>query len=283
MRLGIFFLFALFVFGATLKEEYKIKSNEVYSNDLVANAPRFFISRFGNAFEFEVPSTDVIALFKRYGITLDAKKERIKFVYQTPKEFAGLQKQVGEFFAQAYPSLKIKAIYLKSLGKVSGTSFKASLTPSILKKSKFEFLAQSNTKEGGVVFMCEVVGEIEVYVASQDIRSRQTFDQNNTQKQTIPFRGFLQEPALKEEISNSQAKSFIKNAQIITRNKLTPKTLIQRGEMIDVVLQDGGVKIEMRAEALKDGALGEVISAKNPTSKKTFKVRVIAQGRGEVL
>ena len=283
MKFGVLLLFALFAFGATLKEEYKIKGNEIYSNDLFASAPRFFISRFGNAFEFEVPSGDVIALFKRYGINLQAEKENIKFVYQTPQEFADLQKQVGEFFAQAYPSLKIKAIYLKPLGKVEGSSFQALLTPSILKKSKFEFFAQSNAKEGGVVFVCEIVGEIEVYVANEDIRSRQAFDQNNIQKQVIPFRGFLQEPALKEELKSSQAKSFIKKSQVITRNKLTPKTLIQRGEMIDVVLQEEGVKIEMRAEALKNGTLGEVITAKNPSSKKTFKIKVIAQGRGEVL
>ncbi|RDU70063.1 flagella basal body P-ring formation protein FlgA [Helicobacter cholecystus] len=283
MRLSLFFLFVFFAFGVNLQEEYKVKGNEIYSNDLIADAPRFFIARFGDTFEFEIPSADLIALFKRYGIKLEATKDMTKFIYQTPKAFANLQKQVKKFFLQAYPSLKIKTIYLKPLSKASDTSFEALLTPSVLKKSKFEFLAKSTPKEGGIIFACEIVGEIEVYLASEDIRSRQIFNPSNIQKQNIAFKGFLQEPALYEDLMNSQAKGFIKKAQIITRNKLSPRTLIEKGGMIDVVLQEGGVRVEMRVEALKSGSLGEVIPARNPTSKKNLKIKVIAEGKGEVL
>ena len=52
--------------------------------------------------------------------------------------------------------------------------------------------------------------------------------------------------------------------------------------MIDAFLQEGGVRIELRVEALKNAVLGEVISAKNPTSKKILKVKITAQGKGEV-
>lgn len=282
MRVLLCLFFAIFTFGVELQNEYKIQGNEIYSSDLVKNAPRFFVARFGNAFEFSVPSDEIISLFDRYSIKLKSASENIKFVYQTPKEFLGLQKQIRDYFLKAYPTLKIQKIYLRTLGKVSGDVFEASLTLSILKKNRFEFFAKSNQKEGGVVFVCEIVGEIEVFVASKDIRSRQSFDKTNITKQTLPFSGFFQEPASQEEIEKSQAKTFIKSDQIITRNKLAPKTLVQKGEMIDAFLQEGGVRIELRVEALKNAVLGEVISAKNPTSKKILKVKITAQGKGEV-
>lgn len=282
MRILLFSFLLTFCLSANLQNEYKIQGNEIYSDHILKNTPKFFIASFGNAFEFKIASKDLIALFKRYGINLEGSGE-VRFVYQTPKRFLDLQNQVKSYFLQAYPSLKIKEIYLKPLSQTASKNFQASLTPSILKKNKFEFFAQSDGKEGGVVFLCGILGEIEVFVANGDIRSRQEFNRANTKKQIIPFKGFFQEPAVKDEIFQSQAKGFIKNTQIITRTKLAPKTLVQRGEMIDVVFQENGVKIETRLEAQKNGSLGEIITAKNLESKKIVKVKVIAQGKGEVL
>lgn len=279
---GLLVLFlCVFSWGVVLQKEYTISSNEIYSNDLIKNAPKFFIAQFGNAFEFVLPSKELVALFEKNKIKLEAQAEEVRFVYETSKAYQGLQKQVKDYFLKAYPSLKIQKIYLRPLSKALAHSFEASFTPSILKKSRFEFLAQSSA--GAVVFTCEIVGKIEVYVATEDIRSRQNFTQANIQKQTLPFRGFFQEPALLEEIEQSQAKGFIKSTQIITRNKLSPQTLVWRGEMIDVVLQEGGVRIETRLEAQKNASLGEIITAKNPATKKSLKVKITAKGRGEVL
>lgn len=281
MRILIFFLLAVFGFCAPLQKEYFVKSNIVYSVDILKNVPIFPIGHLGDGFELSIPSEKIITLFERHKIKLESTSKEVKFIYQTPKEFAPLQQQIKDYFLKTYPELHIKEVHLRTSDKTL-SDLTAMLNPSILKRNKFNFFAKSN-QQGGAFFVCEIEGEIDVYIASENIRSRQSFDSSNITKQTIPFVEFSQEPATLEEIQKSQARAFIKAMQTITRNKLSPRTLVQKGDMIDVFLYENGVRVEMRVEAMRSGALGEVIRAKNPTSKKTIKVKVTAKGKGEVL
>ncbi|MCD6293312.1 MAG: flagellar basal body P-ring formation protein FlgA [Deltaproteobacteria bacterium] len=57
--------------------------------------------------------------------------------------------------------------------------------------------------------------------------------------------------------------------------RLQPYRLIKRGELVQVLLQQGGVRISTRGVAMGNGTLKEIITVKNPTSRKFFQAQVV--------
>ena len=61
-----------------------------------------------------------------------------------------------------------------------------------------------------------------------------------------------------------------------------PKT-VERGDAVTVVAGVGSAKIEAPGEALSSGRCGDIIPIRNPRSNRTFRARIVAAGRVEVL
>ena len=62
---------------------------------------------------------------------------------------------------------------------------------------------------------------------------------------------------------------------ILFARDLQLRTVIHRGQIADAVLQDGALNIMMKVEALEDGAPGQVIHFRNPTSQRNLTGRVL--------
>jgi len=62
----------------------------------------------------------------------------------------------------------------------------------------------------------------------------------------------------------------------------TPKA-VERGDTVAVSAEVGSAQIEAPGEALRSGGCGEVILVRNPRSNRTFKARITAVGKVEVL
>ena len=67
----------------------------------------------------------------------------------------------------------------------------------------------------------------------------------------------------------------------LPNKRIQPYRLIKRGDLVQVVLQQGGVKINTRGVAMGNGTLKEIITVKNPTSRKYYQAQVV--GFGEVV
>lgn len=53
------------------------------------------------------------------------------------------------------------------------------------------------------------------------------------------------------------------------------RTVIHRGQVADAILQDGALNITMKVEALEDGAPGQMIHFRNPTSQRSLTGKVL--------
>lgn len=53
------------------------------------------------------------------------------------------------------------------------------------------------------------------------------------------------------------------------------RTVIHRGQVADAVLQDGGLNITMKVEAMEDGAPGQMIHFRNPASQRSLTGKVL--------
>lgn len=266
-----------------IKETYSISSNEIYSTDLLPQAPKFLIARFGESFELKIPSQNLKELFSSHSLTLSTSYPQITFFYKNPLPLTQVKEKIKSALLEQYPTIHIKEIRLKPIGKDLNHQKVFELTKiqnAMFKKKTFQILL--NTPSGVVPFVCEVDAEIEVYVAKEDIRAREELGGQNAEKKKVRFEGFLQPPISKKEFLSSSARSFIKQGQIITTNKIKPKLFVKKGDKVEVSLQEGGVEITSSVEALANGGLGEEIMARNPTSKKIIKIKITAQGKGEV-
>lgn len=280
-RLVFFLLYSLL--HSQIKETYNISSNEIYSTDLLPQAPKFLIARFGENFELKIPTQNLKGLFASYSLEFVSEYPQITFFYKNSLPLTQVKQKIKTAFLEQYPTIYIKEIRLKPIGKDLNHQKVFELTKiqnAMFKKKTFQILL--NTSNGIIPFLCEVDAEIEVYVAKEDIRAREDLDSQNVAKKKVKFEGFLQPPINEQELLSSSARSFIKQDQVITINKIKPKLLVKKGDMIEVSLQESGVSINARLEAMQNGGLGEVIMVKNPTSKKTLKVKITAYGKGEV-
>ncbi|MEA3332376.1 MAG: flagellar basal body P-ring formation chaperone FlgA [Pseudomonadota bacterium] len=65
----------------------------------------------------------------------------------------------------------------------------------------------------------------------------------------------------------------------LSRKRLQPYRLIKRGDLVQVLLQQGGVRISTRGVAMGNGTLKDIITVKNPTSRKFFQAQVVGSGK----
>lgn len=56
---------------------------------------------------------------------------------------------------------------------------------------------------------------------------------------------------------------------------LTPRALVRKGELVDVVVREGALSISMKALAVSTGSLGDVVAVRNLQSKREFPAEVI--------
>lgn len=266
-----------------IKESYSILSNEIYSTHLLPKAPKFLIARFGENFSLTLSTQKLKELFASHSLTFNPPYPQITFIYHSSLPLTQVKEKISQALILEYPKIQIQDIKLKPIGRdISPQTILElkTIQNAMFKKKSFQILL--NTPEGVVPFLCEVQARLEVYVAREDIKAREELNASNVERKWVEFEGFIQTPISESEFLSSSARSFIKQGQIITSNKIKPKFFVKKGDMIEVSLQEEGVKITTRLEAMQNGALGEEIVARNPTSKKNIKIKITGAGKGEI-
>jgi flagella basal body P-ring formation protein FlgA len=79
------------------------------------------------------------------------------------------------------------------------------------------------------------------------------------------------------------AKQTIRKGYVIVPNYITPRVLVKRNDIVPVEVVSGNLTVSMRAKALADAAIGDVIDCQNLTSKQTFSAVLRKDGVLEVL
>ena len=63
---------------------------------------------------------------------------------------------------------------------------------------------------------------------------------------------------------------------------LAPRALVRKGQVVEVVANEGMLSISMKGQATRSGALGEVVTIRNLESKREFPAEVIDENRVRV-
>lgn len=68
----------------------------------------------------------------------------------------------------------------------------------------------------------------------------------------------------------------------LTWNDLAPRALVRKGQLVDVVANEGLLSISMKGQATRSAALGEVVVVRNLESKREFSAEVIDENKVRV-
>ncbi len=68
----------------------------------------------------------------------------------------------------------------------------------------------------------------------------------------------------------------------LTWRDVARRSLVHRGQVVEVLASDGALVITMKALAMQDGAQGESVRVRNIESKREFIAKVTAENRAEV-
>lgn len=78
------------------------------------------------------------------------------------------------------------------------------------------------------------------------------------------------------------AKRSIRYAAVITPRMVKPKRLVNRGDIITIIAEIGGLKIRTTGEALMNGHQGQIIQVKNNRSGRRVSAEVVARSTVKV-
>lgn len=68
----------------------------------------------------------------------------------------------------------------------------------------------------------------------------------------------------------------------LTWNDLVPRSLVRKGQVVEVVANEGMLSISMKGQATRNGTRGEVINVRNLESKREFPAEVIDENKVRV-
>ncbi|GAA7192362.1 flagellar basal body P-ring formation chaperone FlgA [Helicobacter pylori] len=159
----------------------------------------------------------------------------------------------------------------------------------------YELNASNKLKKDGVVFLrlenepnlrlpvrYSVIGSMQVFKSMGAIKKDENITASNTQKERVLF-GTLSNPLLEGAIGKVSAKNFIPPNTLLSADKTQALIIVRKNDIITGVYEEGQISIEISLKALENGALNQIIQAKNLESNKILKAKVLSSSKAQIL
>lgn len=219
----------------------------------------------GSAFSAPVPELDSEALMQHC---------RLEILAAVEKELSGVEDLQVEDFGGIEAWLSGSAADSRiSILKVGCWNRRNGVVPVQLLRQ------QNDGREARRWFKIRLRGRQQVLLAKRDLRRGEPVCSTDFVSRLVDCQ------SLKRETLNYipekmvfQLTCNIKAGESLPAKRLKPFRMIKRGELVHVVLQQGGINVSTRGLAMGNGALQDIITVKNPTSKKYYQARVVAPG-----
>ncbi|NHA57757.1 flagella basal body P-ring formation protein FlgA [Helicobacter pylori] len=194
---------------------------------------------------------------------------------------------------------EIKAIYLKEYKdlKLEIETINLEIPERFSNASilSYELNASNKLKKDGVVFLrlenepnlrlpvrYSVIGSMQAFKSASAIKKDENITASNTKKERVLF-GALSNPLLEGAIDKVSAKHFIPPDTLLSVDKTQALIIVRKNDIITGVYEEGQISIEISLKALENGALNQIIQAKNLESNKILKAKVLSSSKAQIL
>ncbi|WP_231246638.1 flagellar basal body P-ring formation chaperone FlgA [Helicobacter pylori] len=197
-----------------------------------------------------------------------------------------LKTEIKEAYLKKYKDLKleIETINLEIPERFSNApilSYELNASNK-LKKDGFVFLRLENEPNLRLPVRYSVIGSMQVFRSIGAIKKDENITANNTQKERVLF-GALSNPLLEGAIGKVSAKNFIPPNTLLSADKTQALIIVRKNDIITGVYEEGQISIEISLKALENGALNQIIQAKNLESNKILKAKVLSSSKVQIL
>ncbi|GAA9355443.1 flagellar basal body P-ring formation chaperone FlgA [Helicobacter pylori] len=197
-----------------------------------------------------------------------------------------LKTEIKEAYLKEYKDLKleIETIHLEIPERFSNASILS-----------YELNASNKLKKDGVVFLrlenepnlrlpvrYSVIGSMQAFKSASAIKKDENITADNTKKERVFF-GALSNPLLEGAIGKVSAKNFIPPNTLLSMDKTQALIIVRKNDIITGVYEEGQISIEISLKALENGALNQIIQAKNLESNKILKAKVLSSSKAQIL
>ncbi|WP_187878391.1 flagellar basal body P-ring formation chaperone FlgA [Helicobacter pylori] len=197
-----------------------------------------------------------------------------------------LKTEIKEAYLKEYKDLKleIETINLEIPERFSHASILS-----------YELSASNKLKKDGVVFLrlenepnlrlpvrYSVIGSMQAFKSASAIKKDENITANNTKKERVLF-GTLSNPLLEGAIDKVSVKHFIPPDTLLSMDKTQALIIVRKNDIITGVYEEGQISIEISLKALENGALHQIIQAKNLESNKILKAKVLSSSKAQIL
>jgi len=132
----------------------------------------------------------------------------------------------------------------------------------------------------------DVKATVQCLVASADLIFGQPIDPANLRIETreeFPSRQTCDAgDARIDDVAGRLPRRTIRAGTVVQKQWLEAPKLVLHGEIVKVDVISGSTRLEAEGVAETSGSLGEMISVRNPESKRRFRARVVSKGRVRV-
>jgi flagella basal body P-ring formation protein FlgA len=185
--------------------------------------------------------------------------------------FAGLIEQnISKVYKKTYPTIKIDKIIIKNYKnkpiKYIDTSY---INP---KRVSGTLRVNSN------FIFYKIDATIKVLKSTTDIKKDEAITSSNSELSSIKFKNFYSYPLIHH--TNKVAKIYIPKNRVIYEYMLKDKSLIKKGDIVDIISKSGGIEVIFRAIALENAKAGDSIKVKK--GKDIFVVKIDKNGNGRL-
>ncbi len=124
----------------------------------------------------------------------------------------------------------------------------------------------------------------EVWVATRRLARGETPDASaDLEKRRLNVLAERQSPIpARTALDGYEFAQTVAAGQPLTWRDLSPRTLVHRGQVVNVVAADGPFSISMKALATQDGANGAMVRVRNLNSQRDIEARVVGENKVQV-
>ncbi|WQT33433.1 flagellar basal body P-ring formation protein FlgA [Helicobacter pylori] len=151
-----------------------------------------------------------------------------------------------------------------------------------LKKDGVVFLRLENEPNLRLPVRYSVIASMQAFKSISAIKKDENITANNTKKERVLF-GALSNPLLEGAIDKVSAKHFIPPDTLLSVDKTQALIIVRKNDIITGVYEEGQISIEISLKALENGALHQIIQAKNLESNKILKAKVLSSSKAQIL
>lgn len=276
-----------------LQKSYQISQNDIYSTDLFPQINRKFkLASFPpDRFTLRLKSVDLKLIFQRFGYEIISfESDIVEFEFVSSMKENDALEFIQKMYIQHYgKDLQIDKILVRPLARLPKdyTLIDFSIPNFAVKKNNGTFAMRYRTPNTEHIkklsFIYEIQAHLRVAKSTQNIHSSENLSLQNVREDLIKFERVGAEFVSIEDIQKYSAKSYIRIQTPITKDKLKPRILVKKGDMVRVFGIQEGVSIETMFVAKQSGAYNEIINAQNLDSGKILRIRVVSENKGEII